>query len=201
MSRSPRDPLKKEPTPDRPDPPPKHKGGKFKAGNKGGGRHPDPEVTAAEEGLILQAARGGHFRAIWAKFTGISDYKLIQHLNRVQRAVERADKKEPPKHGDDAKVRFSVMLRQAEAYPELAAVDVLARAIKNNDVPAAVRFLERRYPQRWGLRVTPETEKRNETLEVKPRAITIDITPENASKDDLLKVLAMRGIPLDFFGS
>lgn len=108
---------------------------------------------------ILQVISVGGSKSLAAKHAGITLVTLCNWLNRGERAT-RGEFKE-----------FYLEFQQAQARPDILAMGIVQRAVKDGDIKAAMWWLEKKTG--WGQAQEP--------------AVQISITPENMSVTQLLQ--------------
>lgn len=97
------------------------------------------KFTAASRRRVLDALRAGNYSTVAARYAGIHPRTLRRWLRRG-----REEKSGPFRD-------FHEDARRALAFAEVRAVAVLRRQMQSN-WRAALEYLSRRYPSRWGKR-------------------------------------------------
>ena len=119
------------------------------------------KLTPKTQDKIVSAIRAGNYAVVAAEYAGISESSFYAWL---QRGRER---------GTGPYAEFLEAVKEAEREAEVRAVAMIQKQMPENWT-AAMTFLERKFPQRWGRRDrTP--------LEVDPRDLLAELlgsTPE-----------------------
>ena len=117
------------------------------------------KLTDKAKREILQVISVGGSKSLAAKHAGITLMSLLNWLKRGEQANKGAFRD------------FYLEFRQAEARPDILAMGIVSKAVKEGDVASARWWLEKRAG--WGQREEP--------------AVQISITPENMSVTQLLQ--------------
>lgn len=173
------------------------KGGKRK---RGGRRAFTPEVQA----LVLQAAYAGQSRQGCADHAGISESMLYKWLAIARNALERQLGGGKLGKSDQELARFAADMKQADAGSESVALTCVFDAMRLGNWQAAMTYLERRWPERWGKRNMVQNAPPLVNGEGEPgpkgEPLAIDLVRGGAVPLDQLKEeLARRGLPTDIF--
>jgi len=122
-----------------------------------GRRKGSAKLTREIQDKIVSAIRLGNYIETAAAYAGISKGALYDWLRRGARELEKAEKDpnyEIPK--EEMKfVRFSQAVEKALAEAEIRDVTVIYEASKEQWQAAAWR-LERKFPERWGRKLSVE---------------------------------------------
>ncbi len=95
------------------------------------------KLTPELQEALVQAIRAGNYAAVAVQYAGISRSTFYRWMQRGQRA----------KSG--LYCEFFEAIRRAESQAEVRAVAILQGHMKDS-WRAAMTFLERKYPDRWG---------------------------------------------------
>lgn len=117
------------------------------------------KLTDKSKREILQVISVGGSKSLAAKHAGITLMTLLNWLKRGEQANKGTYRD------------FYLEFRQAEARPDILAMGIVHRAVKEGDVASARWWLEKRAG--WGQREEPQ--------------VQISITPENMSVTQLLQ--------------
>lgn len=182
MAEQPEAPLASPDAPDRP------------RGRKSGRKL---KMTPEARQKVLQALKGGHHRSAAAAFAGVSRWTLYRFIDRAEKARRKFDRGHRLTKAERDLCLFCTDLEAAEVTPEVAALDVIAGAIRAKDVNAAFRFLEARYRERWGRQTQIANAKDPDHPEKPGEPLKLDLSPGTLAgrpKEELLAELANRGI-------
>ena len=128
-----------------------------------------PKLTLEVREKIVNAIRQGNYRHVAAQWAGIGSttFKRWMSLGKVQR------------RGPHASFRAAVL--EAEQAAEIMAVSLIMKAAKI-DWRAALAFLERKFPERWGRRDHHQVDANVRT--------TVKVNPDDAVEE--LRLLLAR---------
>jgi hypothetical protein len=93
-------------------------------------------------------ADSGNYANAAAVFAGISESTYYAWLERGRSVLESS----PVPAAERPYLEFLQAVTRASAEAEVEAVALIRKAARDGDYLAALRFLERRYPERWGNR-------------------------------------------------
>ena len=138
----------------------RHRGesrGKAQATKRKPGRR--SKLTPERQRLICKALREGHFIETACQLGGIDKSTFFRWVEQGERQPS------------GEKSEFCDAVKKAMADAERKAVDQVHKAARDGTWQAAAWFLERRYPGRWGRRVTVSdtTERQLDQLQAKLR--------------------------------
>ena len=125
------------------------------------GHAPNSKLTKEREDLIVDLLVKGNYIETAAAYAGIDSSTLHRWLRRGKRERERLDKGEEPQLKEVRYVRFSRSVEKAFAEAEMADVNHVVKAGKN-DWKAAAWRLERK----WGKRQSLHTEDEESELKI-----------------------------------
>lgn len=117
--------------------------------NRGWGSQLNPETAAK----ILKAIREGNHSPVAAHSAGISP-------NTLWRWVARGEDRDSKLSPNPETIAFALAFREAEAECESVLVNVVYEKAKK-DPYLALKYLARRFPDRWGNKVTQEIKQSN----------------------------------------
>lgn len=108
-----------------------------------GKRGPKSKLTPEIEAILCQAIRAGNYAEIAASYADIDPHTFGKWLHQGQDDVQG--------NRQTASARLYLAVKRAEADAEVRAVASVASAFPKS-WQAAMTFLERKYPHRWGRR-------------------------------------------------
>lgn len=97
------------------------------------------KLTPEARDRVVEAVRAGNFPAVAARYAGISPRTLRRWMARGRREPKGRYRE------------FHDAVRHAESLAEIRAVAMLQKQMQGN-WRAALTFLERKFPSRWGKR-------------------------------------------------
>lgn len=131
-------------------------------------------ITKDIEARLIQAAGTGQHLGRIASACGISARTLNRYLQLAEKALEKHDRGRRLTKAEKELCQFCRAFQEAEAGPENVALGIVTKGLEDarkamqdpNSKPAAraaavddaYRFLEHRYPQRWGRRTVVANE-------------------------------------------
>lgn len=115
-----------------------------------------PEVRAK----LVDSMRIGSYQIEAAHYAGISEKTLITWLQTGRRDIAEGN-------ADTPHAILVHEIEEAEAKAVIGAVSVMQRAAAQGDWKAAVAWLSRRHPDRWGSKVNVSVEAQNLADEIK----------------------------------
>lgn len=150
----------------------------YKGGEEVGRPKGSTKLTKDIQDKIVSAIRLGNYMETAAAYAGISKDTLYAWLKRGQREKEKKEKDpsyEIPKY-ERQFVRFSDAVEKALAEAEMRDVMIIYEASKEQWQAAAWR-LERKFPDRWGRKLSVEGKQEL----IIPR---VEIVYENTDTED-----------------
>lgn len=111
--------------------------------------------TKCTEELIEEVSnllQMGNYVQTACAVVGISERTFYNWRNWAEEELERREAGEKPDPSKDIFISFLQAVTRASAKAEAAAVVAIRRGFTDGDWRAAVEFLERRHPGRWGRR-------------------------------------------------
>lgn len=102
-----------------------------------------PKLTKEVEAILCQAIRAGNYAEIAAQYADIDRHTFTRWMQHGESDVQ-ANK-------DTPEARLYLAIKKAESDAEVRAVASVATAFPKS-WQAAMTYLERKYPHRWGRR-------------------------------------------------
>lgn len=105
-----------------------------------------PRKTKLTKELIKEAERllrAGNYVVTVCQFLGISERTWYNWLNEGEQGFEEGK--------NNLKVQFFQSIKKAESTAEIRNVQVVQNAAQHGDWKAAMTYLQRRFPDRWGI--------------------------------------------------
>lgn len=149
-----------------------------------------PRKTKLTKDLIKEAERllrAGNYTVTVCQFLGISERTWYNWLNEGEKDLEAGK--------NNLKVQFFQSVKKAESTSEIRNVQVVQNAAQEGDWKAAMTYLERKFPDRWGRRekVSADVSHSGEVVDRHEQHTVIEVKHELKKYESAIDELLQEG--------
>lgn len=145
-----------------------------------------PRKTKLTKELMKEAEkllRAGNYVSVICNYLGIAEstwYRWMEEGEKARSGLKR---------------EFWESIKRAESTPEIRSVQVIQQAAQDGDWKAAMTYLERKFPDRWGKRdkVSADVSHSGEVIDRHEQHTTINIKTELQQYNEAIEELFEKG--------